>query len=151
MRRNSLTQKALSYFVIFLLYIFYCTMGNLYIFLPPLLGLFFILFAHALRNNKIIHLTLIIAMLLWLDCERGMPFGGMIVYFLLLYAVIFIPLSFLLKKKVSIFCIGFCYLGLFFLLGMIGNYGATSSGWFIFGIFTYYACIEGLIVGILKI
>lgn len=151
MRRNSLAQKALNYFLLFLLYVFYCYMSSLFVFFPPLLGVFFVLFAYALRENKISHLALIIAMLLWLDCERGMPFGGMIVYFLFLYGVVFLPLSFLLKKKVSLFCIGFCYLGLFLLLSMIGNYGVTSSGWVIFGLFVYYALIEGLIVGTLKI
>ena len=151
MRRNSLAQKALSYFLIFLLYAFYCYMGSLYIFLPPLLGLFFVFFAHALKENKISHLVLIILMLLWLDCERGMPFGGMIVYFLFLYATIFLPLTFLLKDKISLFCIGFCYLGVFIFLGLIGSYGATSNGWAIFGLFAFYALIEGAIVGTLKI
>lgn len=151
MRRSSVTQEIVSYLFAYALFALYCYFADIFLFLPPLLGIFFVLFAHALEKHRVAHITLIIAMLFWLECDKGLPFGSLLVIYLLLYFGMYRPFVFLFRKNISYLCLGFCYLILFLLFGLIGNYGATLSWWMILGIFVYYTLVEGVIIGTLKI
>ena len=151
MRRSSVTQKIVGYFFAYILFALYCYFSDIFVFLPPLLGIFFVLFSHALERNNIPRLAFLIAMLFWLECDRGLPFGIILVIYLLLYIGVYRPFVFLFKKNISILCLCVCYFVLFLLFALIGNYGATLRWWEIFGIFAYYALLEGIVIGTLKI
>lgn len=151
MRRNSLTQETISYFFIYLLFVLYCFLADIYVFFPPLLGIFFVLFSQALAKHNLARLAFLITMLFWFECDRGLPFGSLLVIYLLLYAGIYRPIVFLFRKNIPLFSLIACYCILFLLFGLYGSYSVTQSWWVVFGIFAYYTFIEGVIIGTLKI
>ena len=74
MQRNSTYPFALKGFSLFLLYLLYESLGNIYLFLPPLFGVLFFYFIRALDRQDVSLLLLVMAMLLLYEADKGYLF-----------------------------------------------------------------------------
>lgn len=151
MQRNRIAQKNLGYFFAFIFLAIYCFLGDIFIFLPPLFGIMFVLFSHSIRQRKNANLALIFVFLLWIECDRGLPFGTLTVVFVFYYFLIFNPVEFWVRKTASFLYILLLYLGLFILFAFLGSYGEALEWKKFFGLCVYYAVIEGVISRAIKI
>ena len=85
MQRNSTYPFALKGFSLFLLYLLYESLGNIYLFLPPLFGVLFFYFIRALDRQDVSLLLLVMAMLLLYEADKGYLFFSSLVYFAFVY------------------------------------------------------------------
>lgn len=151
MQRNRITQKNLGYFFAFIFLAIYCFLGDIFIFLPPLLGVMFVLFSHSIRQRKNANLALIFLFLLWIECDKGLPLGSLIVFFIFYYLLVFNPIEFWVRKKMSVLYVFLVYLGLFVLFACLQSYGEALEWKKFFGLCVYYAVLEGVLSRAIKI
>lgn len=151
MQRNRITQKNLGYFLAFVFLGIYCFLGDIFLFFPPLLGVMFLLFSHSIRQKKNAKLVLIFSFLLWVECDKGLPLGVLIVFFVFYYLLVFIPSEFLFRKNMSYAYVVLVYLGFFILLASLGSYGEALDLKEFFGLCIYYAVLEGIIGRAVKV
>ncbi|WP_147288589.1 hypothetical protein [Helicobacter brantae] len=145
MQRNRIVKKNLGYFLVFIALAIYCFLGDIFVFLPPLLGVMFVLFSHSIVQRKTANLILIFAYLLWIECDRGLALGTLIVFYTLYYILVFNPIEFWIRKKMNFLYVALVYLGFFILLGFVGSYGEGMELGSLAGLFVYYAILEGAI------
>lgn len=151
MQRNRITQENLGYFLAFILLATYCFLGDIFLFLPPLFGIMFLLFSHSIRQKKNANLILIFTFLLWIECDKGLPLGVLTVFFVFYYLLIFIPSEFLFRKNMRYMYIFLVYVGLFILFASLGSYSEALDVKKFFGLCIYYAVLEGVISRAFKI
>lgn len=86
MQRSITHQKSLITQVgYFLAFVVYESLTSIYLFLPPLFAVLFILFANSLRDEESISLFFIILCLMVFEAENGYLIFSSIVYFGLIY------------------------------------------------------------------
>lgn len=151
MQRNRVTQKSLNYFLAFALLSLYCFLGDIFLFLPPLLGVMFIFFTQFMTQKRYAKLIFVFSFLIWMECDRGLPLGSLIVFFIFYYLVIFNSGEFLFRKNMNYAYIVLVYLGFFIFLACLGSYGETLDWKHFLGLCLYYACLEGIIIRAFKI
>ena len=151
MQRNRIAKKNLGYFLVFIALAIYCFLGDIFLFLPPLLGVAFVLFSHSLKQKKTSNLLLILAYLVWIECDKGLALGTLIIFFMLYYALVFKPIEFWIRKKIVFLYVALVYLGIFVLLGFVGSYGDGVELGSLAGLFVYYAIFEGVMGYAIKV
>ena len=88
MQRSLANQKILSDIAIAIAFVLYQSLSSIYLFLPPLLGVLFFYFIHALEKEDVRSLVLIIILLLVFEAEKDFLLFGTLVYFTFVYRFI---------------------------------------------------------------
>jgi len=150
MQRSISYQKPLAPFVYTALFVVYISLSSIYLFLPPMFGVLFVLFSKALKKQNSILIFLTSFSLLVFEAEKGYTLFTSIIYFIILYKFV-IP-----KVQQSLSCVScikflsvvFVYVGFYFftlLLSSIFMLPIPNITYYII----YYIVIEFLIVSIL--
>ena len=85
MQRNSTYQNLVLAFAYFVAYAGYVALSSIYIFLPPLFGLLFVHFVHAMDKQHFPYLVLVSTMLVLYEVEKGYLLITSLVFFGLVY------------------------------------------------------------------
>ncbi len=85
MQRSITNKKSVENILYVLLYAIYLSLSSIYLFLPPLLGLLFVLFAKALKDDDNVSLLLIAFCLVLFEADKGYMLFSSIIYFALIY------------------------------------------------------------------
>ena len=149
--QRSLTYKStLRYALWSLAYVIYVSLGSIYLFLPPLLGVLFFLFSEALRRKNSVMLLFIVFDILVLEAEKGFLAFTLLIYFLLFEHFISPKIkqsinSSHLRVFLTIFLAYTGYILFSALLAQIFLLPAISFDWYI----VYYIVVEFFIVSVL--
>jgi len=115
MQRSITNKKPVESILYIILYAIYLSLSSIYLFLPPLFGVLFVLFARALKNEDTISILFISFCLVLFEADKSYMLFSSIIYFTLIY-------KFLMPKITQNFscvsCIRFSYI----LLAYIGFY-----------------------------
>ena len=150
MQRSILNKKPLEIFLYIILFIVYESLSSIYLFLPPLLAVLFILLAKALKSEDIQTIIIISFCLVVFEAEKGYILFSSIIYLLLIFKFVMPKLS---QNFSCNACVSFSYI----LLSYIGFYifSLLLSNIFLLPIpsinyyVIYYIVIEFFIVSIL--
>ena len=115
MQRSILNKNPLTNLIYLLLFVMYESLSSIYLFLPPLLAVLFILFTKAIKEKDTVPLFFIGFLLLIFEADKGYIAFSSIIYFTLVYKII-IP-----KLKKSFSCSS-CLKISYVLLAYIGFY-----------------------------
>jgi len=150
MQRNSPYKNTLNYFFWSMAFVFYSALSGIYLFLPPLLGVLFILYKNALEERDSLKLFFLTFLVLVLEAEEGFLVFTLLIYFLVLEKFITPKIDqgiSALKLRLFLYIL-FAYLGymLFYtLLAQIFLLPGLSFHFYI----VYYIAIEYFLVSIL--
>ncbi len=150
MQRSITNQKSLTPFLYVLLFITYEGLSSIYLFLPPMFAVLFVLFARAIKREDSVAILLISFCLLVFEADKGYLLFSSIIYLTLVYKFILpkITTNFSCISCVNISYVLFSYLGFFIFSLLIANIfllPMPSINYYI----VYYIVIEFLIVSVL--
>ncbi|SFV52573.1 hypothetical protein MNB_SM-7-1276 [hydrothermal vent metagenome] len=83
MQRSLTYKSALRYTLWSFIYIIYASLGTIYLFLPPFIGVLFILFHKSLKQKNSFLLFCIIIDILAIEAQKGFLAFTLLIYFLL--------------------------------------------------------------------
>lgn len=151
MQRSLSNKKPVnSSFVYILLFVVYESLSSIYLFLPPLFGVLFVLLVNALNKDDTISVVLIAFCLVIFEADKGYILFSSIIYLLVAY-------KFILPRVIQNFncysCIKFsyiliAYIGFFFVNTLFANIFLVELPGISYYII-YYIVIEFLIVSLL--
>lgn len=144
--KNSVKDSVLYIF----LFVIYESLSSIYLFLPPLLGLLFILLINALDNNRTTAVLLISFCLAIFEADKGYPLFSSIIFLLISYKFILPRFNYNVN---CVPCLKFTYI----ILAYVGYYlfNLMLANIFLMPIpmlsyyIIYYIVIEFLIVSLL--
>jgi len=90
MQRNITYKEFINYTLWSMAYLLYLSLSTIYLFLPPMLSILFLIFLNSLEKQNSVKLTFIILILLVFEAQKGFLAFSIIIYFLILYRF-FIP------------------------------------------------------------
>ncbi|KIM10581.1 MAG: hypothetical protein KU37_09800 [Sulfuricurvum sp. PC08-66] len=143
MQRNITYQEALKYFAYFLALLFYETLTKIYVWLPPLLGLAFLVFVYAIENNKLYLLLYTVGYLVVFEADNGYILLSSVLFFVLLYYLGLMRLRQIIscEKCLDYMSVALAYGGFYlfsFVIHPLGDFETPSmDGWVM-----YYILIE---------
>ncbi len=151
MQRSLTNQKSLrDSFLYIILFIIYESLSSIYLFLPPLFGVLFVLLINALNRDNTIGVVLIALCLVIFEAEKGYILFTSIIYLLIAY-------KFILPKVIQNFncysCIKFSYIFIAYIGFLVFN--TLFSNIFLIDLpganyyIIYYIVIEFFIVSLL--
>ncbi len=150
MQRSISNKNSLAPFIYVLLFIVYESLSSIYLFLPPLFAVLFVLFVNALKRENSLHIFLIFFCLVVFESQMSYPLFSSVIYIGLIYKFV-IPK---LKKNFSCApCIKaayvlLAYLGFYLFLSILSNIfllPMPNINYYVI----YYIVIEFFIVSIL--
>ena len=150
MQRSIPYQKPLTPYIYIVLFIIYESLSSIYLFLPPLLAVLFVLFANAFKREDTVAIILISFCLVVFESEKGYILFSSIIYFLLIYKFVIPKLvqSFSCNSCVRIIYVVLAYIGFFIfsiLISEIFMFPMPSINYYVI----YYILIEFFIVSVL--
>lgn len=150
MQRSISYKNPLTPYIYTCIFIFYTALSGIYLFLPPLLAVLFILFSHALKKEDSISIFLVLLSLLFFEAQNGFVLFSTLIYFVIVYKYILPRLIqiFNCKACVKMVTVILVYIGFFIFhsfLSSIFLFPSPSITYFVI----YYMVIEFLIVSIL--
>jgi hypothetical protein len=151
MQRSISDQKSLgNIFLYVIAFILYESLSSIYLFLPPLFGVLFVLLVNALDNDDTFFMIVVAFCLVIFEADKGYILFSSVVYFLLVYRFVLPKLiqNFSCYSCIKISYILFAYIGFYFfnlLLANIFLLPIASINYYVI----YYIVIEFLIVSLL--
>lgn len=150
MQRSISNQKPLTLFIYVVLFAIYESLSSIYLFLPPLLAVLFVLLAHAIKKVNIVLIFLISFCLILFEAEKGYLLFSSIIYFGLIYKFVLPKLiqNFSCLSCVRISYVLLAYVGYFLFCAILSNIfllPMPSISYYII----YYIIIEFFIVSVL--
>ena len=150
MQRSITNKKPVENILYVLLYAIYLSLSSIYIFLPPLLGLLFILFTKALKDDDTISLLFISFCLVLFEADKGYMLFSSVIYFTLLYKFLIprITQNFSCPSCILLLSIVLVYIGFFFFSTLLSNIlliPSPSINYYI----VFYIVIEFFLVSLL--
>ena len=150
MQRSLSHKKSLTPFIYVALFVIYESLSSIYLFLPPLAAVLFVLFVRAIKKEDSLAILLVSFCLIVYEADKGYMLFSSIIYFTLIY-------KFVLPKIIQNFCCNSCEKISYVLLAYLGFYVLTSIVANIFLLpmpsinyyIIYYIVIEFLIVSVL--
>lgn len=150
MQRSITHKKSLAPLLYIALFAIYESLSSIYLFLPPLLGVLFVLFSQSLKKEDSLAVFSLVFCLILFEAEKGYLLFSSVIYFALIYRFV-IPKLF--KNFSCLSCIKFVkillvYLGFFIFSLLLSNIfllPVPSISYYII----YYIVIEFFIVSIL--
>lgn len=147
MQRNSVIKKDIGLFLGFIFFGIYIFLTDIFVVLPPMIGVLFLCFSSSIRKYSFEKLLLILACLFLIELDKNIPFGSLFFSFIFLYFVAYNPLFYFFENAFY-FKITFLFL-IYFLFGLIVLFFFDHSSDHFFDIFKLivgYILIEGWIV-----
>ncbi len=151
MQRSIPNKKSLAdSFVYILLFVVYESLSSIYLFLPPLFGVLFVLLINSLDKNDNINFLFVSFCLLIFEADKGYTIFSSIVYLLFIYKFILpkIVQNFSCYSCVKISYVLLAYAGFYLFNLLLANIFLLPIPEISYYIF-YYIIIEFLIVSIL--
>ena len=150
MQRSISNKNSLAPFVYVALFLVYSALSGIYLFLPPLLAVLFILFTRAIKQEDSIGIILVSLCLVFFEAENGYVLFTTIIYFIVLYKYIIPKISknFSCNSCIKIAIVIFVYLGFFLFHSILSNIfllEMPSINYYVI----YYILIEFLLLSIL--
>lgn len=150
MQRSIINQKPLAIFLYIVFFIIYESLSSVYLFMPPLFAVLFVLFANALKKDDGLGVFLIAFCLVIYEVEKGYLLFSTIIYFSLIYKFILPRLvqNFSCSSCIKVSYVLLSYIGFFIFSAVISNIfmqEMPSVNYYII----YYIVIEFFIVSIL--
>ena len=150
MQRSITNQKSLTPFLYVLLFIIYEGLSSIYLFLPPMFAVLFLLFTRAIKREDTVAIFLVSFCLLVFEADKGYLLFSSLIYLTLVYKFIIpkIITNFSCVSCVKISYVLFAYIGFFIfslLIAKIFLLPIPSINYYII----YYIVIEFLIVSVL--
>ena len=115
MQRNLSYKKPLVPLLYITLFVVYSSLSSIYLILPPLLAILFVLYLRAIKNDDFLFILLISFCLVIFEANKGYPLFSTIIYFTLVY-------KFIIPKIIQNFNCNFCVRISYVLLAYIGYY-----------------------------
>ena len=150
MQRSISHKNSIAPFVYVAIFILYTALSGVYLFLPPLLAVLFVLFSKAIENEDSIAIILVSLCLVVFEAENNYVLFSTIIYFSILYKYIMpkINKNFSCNSCIKLSIALFSYLGFFLFHSLLSNVfllPMPSINYYII----YYIVIEFFIVSIL--
>lgn len=150
MQRSISYKNPLTPFLYVVLFFLYTALSGIYLFLPPLLAILFVLFSKALKQNNSIHILLISFCLLLFEAENGYVLFTSIIYFAIIYKYVIpkITQSISCNACIKFITVVLVYIGFFLFHSLLSNIfllPIPSINYYVI----YYIVIEFFIVSIL--
>jgi len=147
MQRSLSNKKILGTFGIGIAFVLYQSLSSIYLLLPPLLGVIFFYFIHALEKEDVGSLIFIIILLLVFEAEKDFLLFSSLVYFTFIYRFIIPRLRMMISCKLCLkgFFLFLAYPGFLtytYVLNQVLWVEVPSFDWHIF----YYMFIEFFLV-----
>ena len=147
MQRSFTYKKILTGFALVLSFVLYQSFSSIYLLFPPMLGVLFFYFMHALEKEDLPKLLLVILLLLVFEAEKDFLLFSSLVYFTFIYRFVIphlrIMISCQICLKVLLLVIAYLgYLAFSYVLSQVLWVEAPSVDWHIF----YYMFIEFFLV-----
>jgi len=147
MQRSFTYKKILAGVALTIGFILYQSLSSIYLLLPPMFGVLFFYFIHALEKENLPKLLLIILLLLVFEAEKDFLLFSSLVYFTFIYRFVIPRLRIMISCQVclKIIFLLLAYLGFIFysyVLSLVLWVEAPSIDWHIF----YYMFIEFFLV-----
>ena len=147
MQRNITYQATIKIFFLFLLLVVYESLTNVYLWLPPLFGLAFLVFVYAVEKGDLYVLILTVLYLLAFEANKEFTLFSSLFFFIILYKMGLQKLRLVVscEKCLDYISIAFAYIG-FWLFTVVVNQLSLqplmSFDWAIL----YYILIETIVV-----
>lgn len=146
-RRHRLNKQTLAIFALFIGLYLYESVVSMYFFLPPLIGVLFVLFVRFDEEDNFYAFLAIIAGILCLEAENNLPMGILLGLYLLLAFLVIPKLKIMINtpKVISVASVLIVYLGFYLLILFFrSTFGSEIMGkaW----ILLFYAVCEMTIV-----
>lgn len=150
MQRNSTHQKSIAPLPYVAFFLIYESLSSIYLFLPPLFGVLFVLFVYALKKEDTVSILALSLCLVFFEADRGYILFTSIVYFIIIYKFIMpkIIQNVNCKSCVKISYIVLAYLGFFLfnaILAKVFLLPMSTINYYII----YYILVEFLLVSVL--
>lgn len=150
MQRSLSHQKSLTPYLYVVGFIIYSALSGIYLFLPPLLAVLFILFAKALKREDSLAIFLVSLCLVFFEAENGYILFSTIIYFTIAYKYIMpkITKNFSCNSCIKLSSVVLVYIGFFIFNSLLANIfllPTPSINNYVF----YYILIEFFIVSVL--
>ena len=150
MQRSITNQKPVTAFIYTAIFVVYIGISSIYLFLPPMLGVLFVVFSKAINKQDSLGIFLISFCLLVFESEKGYTLFTAIIYFILLYKFIMPRLeqNFSCVSCVKFLSVIVVYIGFYLFSLLLANIFLLPLPNITYYIL-YYIVIEFLIVSIL--
>jgi len=123
MQRSISHQKPLVPFLYVVVFIFYSSLSTIYLFLPPLFAVLFVLYSKALKQEDFLFVMIISFCLVIYEANKGFLLFSSIIYFSLAYKFIMpkIMQNFSCKSCIKISYVVVAYLGYYIFLATLAK------------------------------
>ncbi len=150
MQRSISNQNPLTPFIYVILFIAYGSLSTIYLFLPPLFAVLFVLFIKALKREDSVSIFLISFCLVIYESQMGFPLFSSIIYFGLIYKFVIPKLkkNFSCASCIKVSYVLLAYVGFYLFLSLLSNIFLLPMPAINYYII-YYIVIEFFIVSIL--
>jgi len=150
MQRSITHQKPVELFAYIVIFVIYSSLSSIYLYLPPMLAVLFVLFTRSLTRNDYTAVVLISFLLVIFEANHGYMLFSSIIYFYFLYKFVIpkIDQSFSCHWCKKISNILLAYLGYFLFLSLISSIFLLSPPELNYYI-VYYIVVEFLLVNLL--
>lgn len=150
MQRSISHKNSLAPYIYTCVFIFYTALSGIYLFLPPLLAVLFILFSQSLKKEDTVSLFLIFLSLLFFEAQNGYVLFSTVIYFVIIYKYALPKLTqiFNCRACVKMAAVVLAYGGFFIFHSILSNiflFPLPNISYFVI----YYIIIEFFIVSIL--
>jgi len=150
MQRNITYKNPLTIYIYFTLFLVYESLSTIYVFLPPLLSVLFVLFADAIKKEKLVNIILLIFSLIYFETEYGYLLFSSIIYFLLIYRFVipFLNQNFNCYACIRLAYVLLAYVGFYFFIFLLSSIFLLPIP-DIYYYIVYYIVIEFFIVSLI--
>jgi len=150
MQRSISNQKPVNLLLYIVVFTLYSSLSSIYLFLPPLLSVLFVLFSKALDRKDTFYLIVVSFLLVIFEANFGYILFSTIIYFYIIHQFIMprITQNFSCPICIKISYVLFSYLGYFLFLILISNIFLLEFPDINYYI-VYYIVIEFFLVAIL--
>ena len=150
MQRSISNQNSLAPYIYVILFIAYESLSSIYLFLPPLFAVLFVLFISAIKREDGIAIFLVSFCLIIYESQMGFPLFSSIIYFGLIYKFVIPKLkkNFGCASCIKVAYVLLAYFGFYLFLALLANVFLLPMPAINYYIM-YYIIIEFFIVSIL--
>lgn len=150
MQRSISNQKHIVTFTYIIFYLIYESLSSIYLFLPPMFAVLFILYSKAMDKQDFVFLSILAFCLVIYEADKGYFLFSSIIYFTLANNFVMpkITKSFNCNSCIQIMYVIIAYIGYYLFLVLISNIfllEIPSIDYYI----VYYIVIEFFVVGLL--
>lgn len=150
MQRSISNKNSLTPYIYAVVFIVYTALSGIYLFLPPLLAILFVLFSQALKKEDVTSLFLVSFCLLLFEAENGYVLFSTIIYFTFIYKYLIPKLiqNISCNACIKIATVIFVYIGFFLFHLLLSNIFLLPTPNIDYHVI-YYMVIEFFIMSIL--